>query len=151
MREEVITSIFTTLCPGKVKKVSSSHGALCAPASPPVVYVRLAPHFASRHYIYYRYSFSAVAAALLKSVSACGLRTTRAALPASSVRAHVTNTCDTTKATELRCSPFAAYLDAFFGALKRSCARFAFPLMGKQLKIATPFRGYLNTKLTENV
>lgn len=151
MREEVITSIFSTLCLGKVYKVSSSSGALCAPSPPPVVYVRLAPHFASRYYIYYRYSFSAVGTALLKAVSACGLRTTMVPLPASSVRAHLTNTSDAVKATELRCSPFDAYLDAFFGALKRSYARFAFPLMGKQLKIATPFRGCLNTKSTENV
>ena len=151
MREEVITSIFTTLCLGKVYKVSSSSGALCAPSPPPVVYVRLAPHYAAVNNIYYWYSLTAGVRARLKAVSGCTLRTPIRPFSAGSVRAHLTNTSDANKATALRCSPFDAYLDAFSGALKRSYARFAFPLMGKQFKIATPFRGCLNTKLTENV
>ena len=141
MSEEVITSLFTTLCPGKVYKVSSAYGALCAPSPPPVVNVRLAPHYAAVNNIYYWYSLTAGVRARLKAVSGCALRNPIRPFSAGSVRAHLTNTSDANKATELRCSPFDAYLDAFFSALKRSCARFAFPLMGKQLKIATPFRG----------
>ena len=151
MREEVITSLFTTLCPGKVYKVSSAYGALCAPSPPPVFNVRLAPHYASVNNIYYWYSLTPGVRAPLKGVSGCALRNPIRPFSGGSVLAHFTNTSDATKATELRCSPFDAYLDAFSGALKRSYARFAFPLMGKQFKIATPFRGCLNTKSTENV
>ena len=151
MREEVITSIFTTLCLGKVYKVSSSSGALCAPSPPPVVYVRLAPHYAAVNNIYYWYSLTAGVRARLKAVSGCALRNPIRPFSAGSVRAHLTNTSDTTKATELRCSPFDAYLNAFFGALIRSCARFAFPLMGKQDNLATPFRGCLTPMLTESL
>ena len=151
MREEVITSIFSTLCLGKVYKVSSAYGALCAPSPPPVFNVRLAPHQWLMNYMDYWYKLTVVVRARLKGVSACGLRNPIRPFSTALVRAHLTNTSDANKATELRCSPFDAYLDAFSGALIRSYARFAFPLMGKQLKIATPFRGCLNTKLPENV
>ena len=141
MRAVQYISIFTTLCPGKVYKVSSAYGALCAPSPPPVFNVRLAPHYAAVNNIYYWNSLTAVVRARLKAVSGCALRNPIRPFSAGSIRAHLTNTSDATIATELRCSPFDAYLDAFFSALKRSYARFAFPLMGKQLKIATPFRG----------
>jgi len=151
MREDIITSIFPALCPGKVNKVSSAPGALCAPSPPPVVNVRLAPHQWLMNYIYYWYKLTVGVRARLKAVSGCTLRTPIRPFSTALVRAHVTRKYAVDLLACFWCSPFDAYLDAFFGALIRSCARFAFPLMGKPGNQATPFRGYLNTKSTENV
>ncbi len=151
MREEVITSIFPTLCHGKVNKVSSPFGLPCSPSFPRIVNVRLAPHYAPVNNIYYWYSLTAGVRARLKAVSGCALRNPIRPFTAGFVRAHLTNTSSADIATELRCSPFDAYLDAFFGALIRSCARFAFPLMAVPENLAIPFRGCLTPMLTESL
>lgn len=142
---------YPALYPAQVKAVRSVPVPLRVPPLHANFSVRLAAHKPAMNKINCWYGLTAVVRARLKAVSGCALRPAIRPQPAGFVRTHMTNTSDTNKATELRCSSFDLYLDAFFGALKRSYARFAFPLVAYQAEPVTPLRGCLKPKSTENV
>ena len=142
---------YSALCPGKVNKVRPVLSLLRSLTQGANFCVRLAASQWLMNNIYYWYKLTAGVRARLKAVSGCTLRTPIRPKPAALCRTHLTNTCGLNQSTELIGSSFDAYLDAFFGALKSSYQHFVCPLMGKPGNQATPFRGYLNTKSTENV
>ena len=136
-----VQQLFPSLCPAVVKAVSSVPGALCAPS--------LRPHFNARHLapiwpvnktdVWYR--LSPAVRALVKPVSARGLRIPIRPQPGAYGRTRDTRHLMITLDASSWCRTMVAHLDAFFGAPQSSLCTLFSPCDTIANKIATVLTG----------
>jgi len=131
--------------------VSCVPGPLRVPSLRPYFSVRLRLTNGLRIKLSWICSLTPGVRARLKAVSADSLRIPIRPASGAFVRTHGTRKGSVDLQACFRCSSVVDLLHAFYGALKRSLIRFAYPFRPMQLKIATPLHGFLNPKFTERV
>jgi len=142
---------YPALSPAQVKAVRSVPGPLRVPPLHANFSVRLAAHKPTMNKNDCRYGLTPAVRALLKDVSACGLRPTIRPRAGGFVHTHDTRYILGDQSTKWIGSPGVVPLDAENGAPTAHVSASLFHSVAVASKIATAPSWSLNTKLTGNV